>query len=382
MRIAFIGTRGVPARYGGFETAVEEIGKRLAGWGHEVTVYSRGPRAMSRYLGMEVVNLPTLRLKVTDTLAHTALSVAHAAFTRGYDAALVFNAANAPLARFLKLRGIPYALHVDGLEWQRLKWGRLGRRYYLRCEVLGTKTANALISDAKAIQEYYVERYDSESVYIAYGAPPPVIGPPARLEGLGLVPAEFHLVVARFEPENYVDLAVSGFVQSAATYPLVVVGGAPYGAEYTRKIHGAANQDPRVHFLGSVWDQDLLNELYAHCRSYIHGHSVGGTNPSLLRAMGLGAAVLANGVVFNREVLGPEGKYFADGLELARLLEWSEREPLETRTYASGRQARARALFDWDEVARRYEWLCHELQEAGPRGYVVDRHLDIADVGD
>ena len=371
VKIAFIGTRGVPARYGGFETAVEEVGKRLAARGHDVTVYSRGSPSAPRYLGMEVVNLPTLHLKVTDTLAHTALSVSHA-LTRNYDAALVFNAANAPLATLLKSRGIPYALHVDGLEWKRLKWGRLGRRYYLSSEALATRTANALIADARAIQRYYVERYDAKTVYVAYGSPAPLAGPPTRLGELGLAQSAFHLLVARFEPENFVDQSVAGFVRSKADYPLIVVGSAPYGADYTRKIHAAANGDPRVQFLGGVWDQPLLDELYAYCCSYIHGHTVGGTNPSLLRAMGLGAVVLAKDVVFNREVLGPNGHFFESGDDLVPLIEWAETDPAASASSAAEMQSRARTLFDWDEVATRYEWLCVRLQQRGARGRVTD----------
>ena len=374
MRIALIGTRGVPARYGGFETAAEEIGKRLSSSGHRVTVYARGPRKRFDYLGMEVISLPTLRFKATDTLVHTAISMLHA-LTRRYDAAIVFNAANAPLATLLRLRKVPYAVHVDGLEWKRLKWGPAGRRYYLWSERLATLTANALIADARGIQEYYSERYDTPSVYIAYGAPQRSVDTYDGLATLGLEPGEYHLLVARIEPENFVDLSVSGFVESSAHYPLVVVGSAPYGAEYMSKVRDAADEDPRVHFLGGVWDQDLLDQLYANARSYIHGHSVGGTNPSLLRAMGYGAPVLAYDVVFNREVLGPDGQFFATSTALRELVEWAERAPDEAHAMARACQRRARALFDWDEVTRSYELLCEQLRAAGARGNVTEAQM-------
>ena len=144
-------------------------------------------------------------------------------------------------------------------------------------------------------------------------APPPTGSP-----NWGSRPGGFHLVVARFEPENHVDVIVDGYRKSAATLPLIVVGSAPYADEYTRKVHALA--DDRVRFLGGVWDQELLDQLYANSFTYLHGHSVGGTNPSLLRALGAGAATTAFDVVFNREVLGDSGLYFSGADDVARLV--------------------------------------------------------------
>ena len=171
----------------------------------------------------------------------------------------------------------------------------------------------------------------------------------------------YHLLVARFEPENHVREIVRGYVRSAAHLPLVVVGSAPYSDEYTQLVHAEA--DSRVRFLGSVWDQDLLDQLYANARSYLHGHSVGGTNPSLLRAIGAGAATEAFDVVFNREVLGSAGRYFAEPEELARLIEDAEADPAAAA--GRGQAARDRAArYDWNDVADRYELLCRRLAGA------------------
>src|SRR5512139_285081 len=286
-----VGTRGVPARYGGFETAVEEVGRRLAAAGHEVTVYCRGERhSESHHLGMKLVHLPAVRQKVAETLSHTGLSVAHAAarriIGRGPDVALVFNAANSPLLPVLRALRIPVATHVDGLEWQRTKWSGTGQRYYRTAEALAVRWSDALIADAHGIQDYYRERFAAESVFIPYGAP--ILDGPddAKLAEAGLTPGGFHLVVARFEPENHVHLAVEGYRASGATKPLIVVGSAPYSDGYTARLHELAGDDPRIRFMGGVWDQDLLDSLYAGALTYVHGHSVGGTNPSLLRAMG------------------------------------------------------------------------------------------------
>jgi glycosyltransferase involved in cell wall biosynthesis len=309
---------------------------------------------------MSLVCLPTLQFKATDTLVHTTLSVGHALFAR-YDAVIVFNAANAPVATLLKVRRTPYAVHVDGLEWQRLKWGRVARRYYLWCERLATRTATALIADAHGIQSYYSRRYSVPSVYIPYGVPAHTPGASSGLHELDLIPGRYHLIVARLEPENHVHLGIAGFAASGAKYPLVVVGDAPYGGQYVQSIRKAAAPDGRIRLIGSVWDQDLLDQLYANASSYIHGHSVGGTNPSLLRAMGCGAPVLAYDVVFNREVLGRHGRFFSTPGDLAPLVQWAEDAPSEASHMAVRAQARASDLYDWDEVATDYERLLAEL---------------------
>lgn len=381
MRIALVGTRGVPARYGGFETAVEEVGRRLVQSGHEVVVYCRrgprGPRGArsaelpTRYLGMELVHLPAVRHKVLETLSHTALSVAHLAHEhrsgRRVDAAVVFNSANAPVIPVLRRLGIPVATHVDGLEWKRAKWTGLGRRYYRMAESLAVRWSDALISDAHGIEEYYREEFRAESEYIAYGAPQLGATGGDRVAEVGLTRHGYHLVVARFEPENHVRMAVEGYASSGAGLPLVVVGSAPYGAAYTARIEAAATAaGNQVRLVGPVWDQDLLDQLYANCLTYVHGHSVGGTNPSLLRAMGAGAACLAYDVGFNREVLGSAGRWFTTPAQLARRLRDAEADVDATvrRGQDAAREARR---YDWDGVAEAYAKLCHTLAVDGQR---------------
>lgn len=361
MRIALLGTRGVPARYGGFETAVEEVGARLAAQGHRVRVYCRNPGQTARqYRGMDLVNLPAVRLKTVETLSHSALSVVHLCL-RGADAAIVFNAANAPFLPLLRARGVPVAVHVDGLEWKRGKWGPTGRRYYLACERLAVRWADRLIVDARAIGDYYERRYGRTGCYLPYGAPIRRSSAPDRLDELDVRPGGYHLVVARLEPENHVDVVVAGYRRSGALLPLLVVGGAPYGARYVRRLHAIAAQDERIRLVGGMWDQQLLDELYLNAATYIHGHSVGGTNPSLLRAMGAAAAVLALDVDFNREVLGDTGAFFQDAPSLAEQLERAEADPALAAARGHAGQDRARRLYDWDVVTAGYEQLCRDL---------------------
>jgi len=365
MRIAMVGTRGVPARYGGFETAVEEVGRRLADRGHRVVVYCRtvpGEDARpDRHLGMELVHLPAARRRSLETLSHSALSVAHLLAHRT-DAAFVFNSANSPLLPALRAFRIPVATHVDGLEWKRAKWGATGQRYYRMAESLAVRWSDALIADAQGIADYYQAEFGAPTTLLTYGAP--LIHPGAdRLGELGLEPGGYHLLVARFEPENHVDVIVDGYRRSSARKPLVVVGSAPYSDEYTARVHSLA--DERVRFLGGVWDQDQLDQLYANSYTYLHGHSVGGTNPSLLRAIGAGTAVLAYDVDFNREVVLDSGRFFVSPADVAALVDAAESDADGVR--AAGRRARELATrYDWDQVAAGYEELA--LRLAGRHG--------------
>ncbi|MDQ1126210.1 glycosyltransferase involved in cell wall biosynthesis [Microbacterium sp. SORGH_AS 505] len=362
LRIAMIGTRGVPACYGGFETAVEEVGRRLVERGHDVTVYSRGESTRtSEYLGMRVVHLPAVPVKQLETLSHTGLSAVHAVFGRRTDAAFVFNAANSPFLPLLRARGIPTALHMDGLEWKRSKWGRRGKAYYRWAEEFGVRTADALIADAPGIGEYYDREFGVPTELIRYGAPLLDDAPTDGIRALGLTPGGYHLVVARFEPENHVLEIVAGYRASSASAPLVVVGSAPYAAEYTQRIHAAAGDDPRIRFLGGVYDQDLLDALYFHAMSYVHGHSVGGTNPSLLRAMGAGTAVLAYDVGFNHETLDEHGLFFVDAAEATRHFSTLENDPVGVVALGLHARERAAAAFRWEDVTSAYEDLARRL---------------------
>ena len=361
-----IGTRGVPARYGGFETAIEEVGRRLAGRGHRVLVYSRNPDADAPlpplYRGMRVVELPAMRRRSLETLSHTGVSIAHLLRRVHPDVAFVFNAANSLFLPALRAARIPVATHVDGLEWKRGKWGPAGQRYYRAAEAAAVRLSDALIADAQGIADYYAQEFSAPTELISYGAPR-VPTRTDRLAELDLEAGGYHLVVARFEIENHIDVVVDGYTRSTARRPLVVVGSAPYADEYTRRVESLA--DARVRLLGGVWDQELLDQLYTGALVYHHGHSVGGTNPSLLRAIGAGTAVDAFDVSFNREVLGEAGRYWSDADDVAGLVDSAEADPAAQLERGARSLERAR-LYDWDEVADRYEALARRLAAQGP----------------
>lgn len=356
-RVALLGTRGIPAQHGGFETAVQFIGPGLAEQGWDVTVYCRNPGQRLRdYEGTHLVNLPALRLKAAETLSHTALSTGHALF-RHFDVAIVFNSGNAPFVRPLQWRHVPVAVHVDGLEAQRAKWEGFGAKYYTWAERTSVRHADAIIADAHGIADHIRRTYGRESVYLPYGAP--LTDPPApRLAEVGLDEQQYHLTVARFEPENHVLEIVRGYRRSDARLPLIVVGAASYSHDYAQAVAQAAAGDPRIRLLGSVWDQELLDQLYVGARSVLHGHSVGGTNPSLLRAMGARARVTAYDCVFNREVTGGHARWFVDEPGVASAVVADEQAPDDR-----GRLGRVRAERDyrWDDVIAGYARLCARL---------------------
>lgn len=352
MHIVMLGTRGVPARYGGFETAVEEIGTRLVSAGHQVTVYCRNPgQTLDTYQGMQLVNLGAVRRRSLETLSHTGLSVAHTLRHRP-DAAILFNAGNAPFIPVLKAARIPTAVHMDGLEWKRAKWRGVGARYYRWAEGSAARSGLALIADAEGIADHLAQTYGVTSHVIPYGAP--VLDPGTdRLSELDLAPSAYHLVAARLEPENHVDIIVRGYAETGSKHPLVVVGSAPYGDRHGADVRRAAGASD-TRFIGAVWDQDLLNQLYAGASSYLHGHSVGGTNPSLLRALGCAAPVTAYDVNFNREVTAGHATFFLDPASVASAILADDANPEGARTRGALGRAHAEATYRWDDVAERY----------------------------
>jgi len=357
MRIAILGTRGIPARYGGFETFAEELGKRLAARGHAVTIYCRERHSSPAYLGVKLVFLPTIRHKYLDTLAHTALSTLHAV-TQGFDVILCCNAANAIFCWLPRVFGTPVALNVDGLERNRKKWNRLAKAWYLLSERLSTFCPTHAVSDAVAIRAYYKERYRCETTFISYGAEQGKLVGFATLGRLGLEPLRYFLYVSRWEPENNALLVREAFERVDTDMRLALIGDAPYAPEYIARVRDTA--DARIVMPGYVFGQGY-KELGSHCFAYIHATEVGGTHPALIEAMGRGALVLYLGTVENREVAGECGLAFtvsnlADVIRQALLLDPAERERLQAAA-----MARVQERYSWDAVTTEYEALFARL---------------------
>src|SRR3979409_625088 len=310
MRIAILGTRGIPANYGGFETFAEHLSTRLVARGHDVTVYCRdryaGPRELE-FQGVKLKVLPTIRHKYFDTIVHTFLSALHAAPKR-YDAALICNAANAPFAAILRLAGTPVALNVDGLEHKRKKWNSIARRYYLLAERLATILPNETVTDARVIQEYYMARYRVASTMIAYGAEVER-RPDSSVRRWRVEPNRYVLYVSRLEPENNAHLVIEAFKRVRTAHKLLIVGDAPYAREYISDLKARARGDKRIIFTGFVFGRDY-RALQQNAYCYIHATEVGGTHPALLEAMGFGTCVLPAPARENTEPWGAAGTWY------------------------------------------------------------------------
>lgn len=357
MKIAFIGTRGIPARYGGFETCAEEIAKRLAKKGHEVWVYGRSgyyPHQDTMYEAIHLVYLREIRAKFFETFLHTGLSLLHA-LARRFDVLMVFNVANSPWLLIPLALGKKTVVHVDGLEWMRPKWHGLGRRYYQWAERLAVRLPLPLISDSQEIRKYFRERYGRETRYISYGAVLQASRDPSRLGPLGLTPEGYFLQIARFEPENNQLLSIRAFEGLETKKKLVLVGGATYASKYAREI--SPTRDPRIVLLGFCYDRDLLRELLCHCFAYIHGNEVGGTNPGLLQAMASGCFVIARDVPFNREVGGDAAVYFNKSTDdLRGKMAWALGQPDLAPMKDKARKI-IESRYSWDAMADAYERL-------------------------
>lgn len=362
MKIAIIGTRGVPARYGGFETCAEEIGRRLVERGHEVFVYCRRgyyQEKLSQYEGINLIYISGIERKSLDTLSHTLFSLLHALRCH-YDALLIFNAANGPLLFWPKIVGKKVAVNVDGLEWERGKWNILGKFFYRFAARLTTILADALIADSQAIQKYYWERWKKEAVFIPYGASIEKSLTPQLLNLFNLKPREYFLQITRFEPENNPLLTVRAFEKLQTEKKLVLVGGARYPSRYSREL--LSTQDTRIIFPGFIYDKNLIRELLTNCLAYIHGNEAGGTNPALLQAMGCGAMVIARDVVFNREVLHYAGLYYKKEVnDLMAKMRWVLENESQLDILRRQSQEIIASDYQWDKVVDCYEDLLFQI---------------------
>jgi len=358
MRIVILGTRGIPASYGGFETFAEHLSTRLVARGHEVTVYGRAhyvsPRQLE-YHGVRLKVLPTIRHKYFDTVIHAFLSAIHAVPSR-FDAALICNAANAPFAPILRLTGTPVAINVDGLEHKRKKWGWLGRRYYLAAERLATILPNVMVTDAQVIHDYYLARYNANSEMIAYGSEVERRPDRASVRRWRAEPNRYVLYVSRLEPENNAHLVIEAFKKVRTAYRLLIVGDAPYAHDYFSDLKARARGDKRIVFTGFVFGQDY-RALQQNAYCYVHATEVGGTHPALLEAMGYGNCVLTLATPENLEAVADAGIPYADELDLAEKLQRVLRDGSLVQSYRNRAQVRVQRYYDWERVVDQYEKL-------------------------
>ena len=366
MTIAIIGSRGYPYVYSGYETFVKELSERLVKKGVHVRVYCHKNlfRAFPKELnGIELVYIPTIETKSLSQLIHSFLCFLHACFHKT-DVILAVNAANGPWGLITRIARKPTAINVDGMEWLRPKWKGLGAKYFYLSAWLATKLFDRIITDAEEMRKVYLDEFNKNSTVIAYGAKIsyPDDNTQLLISQFQLHPNDYYLVVGRMIPDNNADLIIEGFKKTRSTKKLVIVGDVPYKDKYADDLKSQA--DTNIIFLGYIKDAALLAALYHYCFAYLHGHEFGGTNPTMLKAMGLGCAILAIDTPFSQEMLsnGQYGLFFEKNSEaLARLMQRVEGErSLIINLKLNARQGLTKK-YDWDYITDSYIALLNEL---------------------
>jgi glycosyltransferase involved in cell wall biosynthesis len=369
MRIALMGTRGIPANYGGFETFYENLAPRLVARGHAVTVYNR-PHAIGRtdgrdYRGVRLVNLPSIRTKHLDTISHTFASVIHGLGQR-YDIVYICGVGNTPIAWIPRLARASVILNVDSSDWKRRKWGRIAATYLHATERFAARAANVIVADSQVIQARYRDEYRVQARYFPYGANILESAGTTTLDALGLTPRGYVLWVGRLEPETRVEELIAAF--AALERPglrLVIVGDAPYATSYRESLMALATDD--VLFPGYQFGE-AYRELTFHALAYVQTSPTSGTSPALLDQMAAGGAVVVRGTSTNLETIADGGLAYdpddpIEGLTacLARLIA----EP-DLRSHLGGlARARVEAAFSWDRITDDYEQLFKQLVKTG-----------------
>ena len=360
LRVALMGTRGIPANYGGFETAAQELALRLVAAGHDVTVYCRTSYAEwpdDTWRGVRLVTLPTIRNKYLDTPVHSILSALHAIWRR-YDVVWMFGVGNSPVCALLRAGRLPVLLNVDGLDWQRDKWPPLAQWCLRGAERVAVRVAHRTITDSPHVQAYYREQRNAELAYIPYGAAPEITAPDGTLDAHGLRAGEYFLYVGRLEPENHVHDVVAAAQAAGSQRPTVIVGDAPYADTYKRTLHRQAGR--QVRFTGALYGHAYW-ELNRHAYTYIFPVQSSGTHPALIEAMACGNCVLVRDTPDNRNVGGDAVRYYSRVEDLSDLMRWAEREPEAVQALGCRAAVRARTWYDWDQVTQAYIDLSREV---------------------
>ncbi len=357
MKIAMLGTRGIPAAYSGFETAVENLSREFAARGHDVVVYCRPHMTERRehHAGARLVHLPTVRNKYLDTMVHTFVSTAHAVTRDRPDVALYFISGNAPVVPLAGLARVPTVFQIDGLDSARAKWPAPARAFIRGCERLAPAVADITITDSQHVADALEERYGRRIPAVPYGASLPDPGDSGLCARLGVTPGRFTLFVGRLVPENNAHLLINAHRRAATGWPLVIVGDAPYAEGYVRELH-AAGEDADVIFTGYMFG-DGYAELVHRCGVMCAPTEVGGTHPVIIEGMAAGACMLVSDHAPNVEATAGTAATFpiADGAAgLARELTALAVDDERRRRLGEAAARVAGERYSWATCAERY----------------------------
>jgi glycosyltransferase involved in cell wall biosynthesis len=375
LRIAIIGSRGIPAGYGGFETFAQELAPRLVERGHQVTVYCRkgytAGETRDEYKGVKLVHTPALRSRSLEQLSHELTSIIDSG-RRHFDLYYFLGYRGGPLYVAVRAAGKLVVDNTDGLEWRRRKWNWLGRTYlHMAEQIVARIGADELVSDAEAIRQYFLRTYGRDSRFLTNGAYAFDLAQmqPEVLERYEVERGGYYLVACRIEPENNIDVIVREFVASGSDKELVIAGGMNYETPFWQDLQDLA-KGARVRFLGPVYGPMLIESLHLGAYGYLHGHEVGGTNPALLKAMGCGNLVIALDTEFNTENLADTGRYFSKARgSLAEQLQWADANPDPAAALGRAARERIRTHYTWDSVADKHDAFFREV--ARKRGFDV-----------
>jgi glycosyltransferase involved in cell wall biosynthesis len=367
MRIAMIGIKAIPARFGGFETAVDEISRGLVALGHQVIVYNRAgmSKASGRwYEGVELITLPTLKSKNLSTICHAFLATLDVIF-RKVDVVHYFTTGATLFAPLPRLAGKKIVCSVDGTDWQRAKWGRFARWYLRLSERLAVLFCHRLISDSKDVMSYFQRNYDAASSCIVYGTQEYRSKNTDVLSQFGLESDNYVLFVGRLVPENNIHHLIRAFETAKTDKKLVIMGDDPWERDYVRGLK--STRDNRIIFTGGVYG-DGYAQLQQNAYLFVLPDEVGGTHPALVEAMGFGNCVLVNDTPSNLEVVGSDGFSYrgCDGAEDLRCqLQMLLDNPILVAEYRRKAVRRAREHYRWEDVVRQHAGLYRQLLGGG-----------------
>jgi len=366
LKIAIIGAKGYPYVYGGYDTFVKELGERLVQKGVGVTVYNHRSlfkKKPQQVNGINLVYLPAIETKSLTQLSHSFLSFIHACFT-DVDIVFAVNPANGPFGILPRLFGKKTIINMDGLEWLRPKWKGLGSVYYRFAAKIATKFYNQIVNDSEEMRKVYLKEFKTDSVVIAYGANIRYSKEPERIKKWGLISNDYYLIVGRMIPDNNCELILRAFIDCNSKKKLVIVGDAPFNDSYAENLKILGSQDQRVIFTGYVTDSDDLAELYHQSFVYIHGHEFGGTNPTLLKALAYGCAILAIDTPFSREVLQENTfgiLYRKDVKDLIRWFSYCEFSIDKMAQLKHQARLGLEKKYQWGQVTEKYFELIYKL---------------------
>jgi glycosyltransferase involved in cell wall biosynthesis len=356
--LRILGTRGVPAAHGGFETFAEQLALYLVSKGWRVVVYCQddgtGPVVEDQWQGVERVRFPVAATGPKGTIVFDWLSTVHAA--RHSDLCLTLGYNTAIFCALLRLKGVPNVINMDGIEWSRAKWGPVAKTWFWLNERAGCWLGNHLVADHPQIKAHLETRVAASKITtIAYGGEAVSGAPLEPLQALALQPGGYLTLIARAEPENSILEIVQGFSTRPRGLKLVVLGQYDPANRYHQAVQRAASAE--VQFVGAIYDKAVVRALRFHCAAYVHGHQVGGTNPSLVEALAAGNAVIAHDNRFNRWVAGPGACYFSGAASLSARLD----ELLTKHSELAGLRAHSlrqfEARFTWPHILGQYEAL-------------------------